>query len=143
MRAQETWLPAEPRAVRSARAAVRGYLGEVDAATRADAELLTAEVIGNSLSHASRRGRLRLRLTRSGIGLRVEVLDPAPKRFSVLSAQDSEETAIVVRLLDAFATNWGQERDAQGGRVLWFVLSTPRARRTTRSGTARQRALAG
>jgi hypothetical protein len=140
MRAQETWLPAQPRAVRSARAAVRGYLGEVDAATRADAELLTAEVIGNTLSHASGRGSVRLRLTRSGVGLRVEVLDPAPRRFSVLSGQDSEETAIVVRLLDAFSTTWGQERDSRGGRVLWFDLVTPRARRS--HGTTRG-ALAG
>jgi hypothetical protein len=126
MRTQETWLPAEPRAVRSARAAVRDYLGEVDAATRADAELLTAEVIGNTLDSSAGGGSVRLRLRRSDLLLRVEVLDPVPRPCSVLSADDSEESAIIVRLLDAFSTSWGQEQDPRGGRVLWFELATAR-----------------
>jgi hypothetical protein len=128
MRMQETWLAAEPIAVRSAREAVRGYLGEADASMRADAELLTAEVIGNTLNHAREGGRVRLRIRRSESQLRVEVLDPSPLRYSVLSEHDSEESAIVVRLLDAFATGWGQERDPLGGRVLWFVLRNPQRR---------------
>jgi hypothetical protein len=125
MRLQETWLTADPQAVRSAREAVRSFLAEANASTRADAELLTAEVIGNTLNHAREGGRVRLRIRRSEGLLRVEVLDPSPLSFSVLSEHDSEEAAIVVRLLDAFSTSWGQDRDPQGGRVLWFELTGP------------------
>lgn len=134
MRLQETWLAADPHAVRSAREAVRSFLGESNASTRADAELLTAEVIGNTLNHARDGGRVRLRIRLSESLLRLEVLDPSPVSFSVLSEHDSEEAAIVVRLLDAFSTTWGQDRDPQGGRVLWFELTTPQRLRVPDRG---------
>jgi hypothetical protein len=119
---QETWLAVEARSVRAARHAIRRFPGDLDTATREDAELLAGELVGNAVC-SRLRGRLCLRMRVWDRRLRVELRQPAPDS-AFLVGRDPGEAEIMLRMLDVIARSWGHGPDATGGSVAWFELST-------------------
>ena len=80
-------------------------------------ELLTTEVVTNSLIHAGTP--LTLRIHRQGQGVQVEVHDgsPVPPRRQRYSA--TATTGRGVGLLENLADEWGW-RPEDGGKTVWF-----------------------
>ncbi|MBP5937160.1 ATP-binding protein [Streptomyces sp. LBUM 1476] len=120
----EWTFPADPGAVRGARAVVRGQLrgwrleGVSDVAV-----LLVSELVTNALRHAA--GPIRVRLIRpAGLGdvLVVEVSDPLPDPPRERAARPEDEGGRGLQLLASAANRWGTRPDASG-KTVWFELA--------------------
>ncbi|MFJ4522226.1 ATP-binding protein [Streptomyces sp. NPDC088810] len=118
--------PAEPGAVRSARAAVRGQLHGWGLDCLADlAALLVSELVTNSLRHAT--GPIGVRLVRPAEPadiLRVEVSDPLPDPPRERVAQPEDESGRGLQLVAGSSRRWGT-RPGAGGKTVWFELAVP------------------
>lgn len=118
--------PEEPGTVRSARAAVRGQLGDWGLGSLGDVtELLVSELVTNALRHAS--GPIGVRLLRSAgkpHTLQVEVSDPLPDPPLERAAGPEEESGRGLQLVAGAARRWGT-RPADAGKAVWFELSLP------------------
>lgn len=118
--------PADPGAVRSARAAVRDQLRGWDLDCLADlAALLVSELVTNSLRHAT--GPIGVRLVRPdavGGTLRVEVSDPLPDPPRERVARPEDEGGRGLQLLAGSARRWGTRPGARG-KTVWFELVVP------------------
>ena len=87
-----------------------------------DATLLVSELVSNAVVHAvaiSSREDLRLRLLRTGGGIRIEVVDgsrdlPVRRPVDVTGGRG-------LLLVDEIAVRWGT-RSEPGGKVVWFEL---------------------
>ncbi|MCS0602347.1 ATP-binding protein [Streptomyces sp. LP11] len=119
--------PAEPGAVRTARAAVRGQLHGWDLDCVADlTALLVSELVTNSLRHAT--GPIGVRLVRpAGLdgALRVEVSDPLPDPPRERVARPEDESGRGIQLVAGSARRWGT-RPGTDGKTVWFELTVPR-----------------
>ncbi|MHC3473463.1 ATP-binding protein [Streptomyces sp. 7R007] len=118
--------PAEPGAVRDARAAVRGQLHTWHLETLADlTALLVSELVTNSLRHAT--GPIGVRLVRpadlAGV-LLVEVSDPLPDPPREREARPEDESGRGLRLVALTARRWGT-RPGETGKTVWFELAVP------------------
>ncbi|WP_405449845.1 ATP-binding protein [Streptomyces achromogenes] len=122
----EWTFPAEPGAVRSARAVVRGQLHGWDLDSVADlAALLVSELVTNSLRHAT--GPIGVRLLRPaalGDALRVEVSDPLPDPPRERVAHLEDESGRGLQLVAGSSRRWGTRPGAQG-KTVWFELAVP------------------
>lgn len=122
----EWTFPAEPGAVRSARAVVRGQLHGWDLDSVADlAALLVSELVTNSLRHAT--GPIGVRLLRPaalGDALRVEVSDPLPDPPRERVAHAEDESGRGLQLVAGSSRRWGTRPGAQG-KTVWFELAVP------------------
>lgn len=118
--------PAEPGAVRGARAVVRGQLRSWGLDDLGDiAALLVSELVTNSLRHAT--GPIGVRLVRPvGIAatLLVEVSDPLPDLPCERAAGLDEEGGRGLQLVAHSSSRWGT-RPANAGKTVWFELSVP------------------
>ncbi|MER7024962.1 MULTISPECIES: ATP-binding protein [Streptomyces] len=113
--------PAEPGAVRTARATVRATLADWGLAGIADtAVLLVSELVTNSLTYAS--GPIGVRLERLGGGLLVEVSDPLPDPPLERTAAPDDEGGRGLQLVARASRRWGT-RHGKGGKTVWFELS--------------------
>ncbi|MGW2742460.1 ATP-binding protein [Streptomyces sp. NPDC001450] len=123
----EWTFPAEPGAVRTARAAVRGQLRGWDLDCLADlAALLVSELVTNSLRHAT--GPIGVRLVRpAGLGdtLLVEVSDPLPDPPRERVAHPEDEGGRGLQLVAGSSRRWGT-RPGDTGKTVWFELAVPR-----------------
>jgi anti-sigma regulatory factor (Ser/Thr protein kinase) len=121
-RRDEIRLRCEPANARAARRFVvhslhaRGAedLGEL-------AELLTSELVTNSILHANTA--ITVRLTVIDQRLRVEVVDhslaqPSPRHFGVEAA-----TGRGLELVEMLASSWGVDM-GDGGKTVWFELES-------------------
>jgi len=122
----EWTFPAEPDAVRAARAAVRGLLSEWDLDGLADlAALLVSELVTNSLRYAT--GPIGVRLVRpahlDGV-LLVEVSDPLPDPPRQRIARLDDEGGRGLQLVARSSRRWGT-RPGEGGKTVWFELAVP------------------
>lgn len=122
----EWTFPAEPDAVRGARAAVRGQLRGWGLDCLADlAALLVSELVTNSLRHAT--GPIGVRLVRpaepAGL-LRVEVSDPLPDPPRERAARPEDESGRGLQLVAGSSRRWGT-RPGAGGKTVWFELAVP------------------
>ncbi len=121
------WIfPADPGAVRAARAAVRERLRHWGLDVLADvAALLVSELVTNSLRHAT--GPIGVRLVRPGAVdgvLLVEVSDPLPDPPRERVAELDDESGRGLQLVAHAAHRWGT-RPGGSGKTVWFELSLP------------------
>ncbi|MFJ4484424.1 ATP-binding protein [Streptomyces longwoodensis] len=125
VRAEWTF-PADPGAVRTARAAVRGQLRGWGLEPVSDvAALLVSELVTNSLRHAT--GPIGVRLVRpAGIGgvLLVEVSDPLPELPREREARPDDESGRGLQLVASSSRRWGS-RPGTDGKTVWFELALP------------------
>ncbi|MEU3708968.1 ATP-binding protein [Streptomyces catenulae] len=113
--------PAEPGAVRTARATVRSTLADWGLEGVADtAVLLVSELVTNSLTYAS--GPIGVRLERLGGGLLVEVSDPLPDPPLERAATPDDEGGRGLQLVARASRRWGT-RHGKSGKTVWFELS--------------------
>lgn len=122
----EWTFPAEPGAVRTARAAVRGQLRtwELDS-VQDTAALLVSELVTNSLRHAS--GPIGVRLVRpAGLShvLLVEVSDPLPELPRERAVRPEDESGRGLQLVASASRRWGSRPD-DTGKTVWFELAVP------------------
>ncbi|SOD84001.1 ATP-binding protein [Streptomyces sp. Ag109_G2-15] len=122
----EWTFPAEPGAVRTARAAVRGQLRGWGLECLAElAALLVSELVTNSLRHAT--GPIGVRLVRpAGLGdtLLVEVSDPLPDPPRERVAHPEDESGRGLQLVADSSRRWGT-RPGGTGKTVWFELAVP------------------
>lgn len=118
--------PADPGAVRSARAVVRGQLRDWGLDSLADlAALLVSELVTNSLRHAT--GPIGVRLVRpAGLDgvLLVEVSDPLPDPPRERVARPEDESGRGLQLVAHASRRWGTRPD-DAGKTVWFELAVP------------------
>ncbi|MET9830598.1 ATP-binding protein [Streptomyces sp. NPDC006385] len=123
----EWTFPAEPGAVRAARAAVRGRLRAWDLGSLADiAALLVSELVTNSLRHAT--GPIGVRLVRPlafGDVLLVEVSDPLPDPPRERTAHLEDESGRGLQLVAHSSRRWGTRPGRNAGKTVWFELVVP------------------
>jgi anti-sigma regulatory factor (Ser/Thr protein kinase) len=122
----EWTFPADPGAVRTARAVVRGQLRTwgLDALGDVTA-LLLSELVTNSLRHAT--GPIGVRLVRAATPapcLLVEVSDPLPDMPRERTARSDEEDGRGLQLVAHSSHRWGM-RPADSGKTVWFELAVP------------------
>ncbi|MEU6255488.1 ATP-binding protein [Streptomyces sp. NPDC047043] len=118
--------PAEPGAVRNARAAVRGQLRSWELDSLCDlTALLVSELVTNSLRHAT--GPIGVRLVRpaglEGV-LLVEVSDPLPDPPRERIAHPEDESGRGLQLVAHSSRRWGTRPD-EAGKTVWFELAVP------------------
>ncbi|MEV6963113.1 ATP-binding protein [Streptomyces sp. NPDC051207] len=118
---------ADPGAVRTARAAVRGRLCDWHLDSVADmAALLVSELVTNSLRHAT--GPIGVRLVRGPAGLPgvllVEVSDPLPDPPRRRAARPDDESGRGLELVAIASRRWGTRPD-EVGKTVWFELAVP------------------
>jgi anti-sigma regulatory factor (Ser/Thr protein kinase) len=122
----EWTFPADPGAVRTARAVVRGQLRTWDLDELGDvAALLVSELVTNALRHAT--GPIGVRLIRAAhpvTTLLVEVSDPLPDFPRKRTAGSDEEDGRGLQLVAHSSRRWGA-RPADGGKTVWFELAVP------------------
>ena len=123
----EWTFPADPGAVRTARAVVRGQLRSWGLDELGDvAALLVSELVTNSMRHAT--GPIGVRLVRA-VGavptLLVEVSDPLPVFPRERKARSDEEDGRGLQLVAHSSRRWGT-RPADTGKTVWFELAVPR-----------------
>ncbi|WP_155057824.1 ATP-binding protein [Streptomyces blattellae] len=118
--------PADPGAVRAARAAVRARLREWDLESVADiTALLVSELVTNSLRHAT--GPIGVRLVRPADVrdvLLVEVSDPLPDPPRERVVRPDDESGRGLQLVALSSRRWGT-RPGEAGKTVWFELVVP------------------
>jgi anti-sigma regulatory factor (Ser/Thr protein kinase) len=126
----EWTFPADPGAVRDARARVRGQLGDWGLESLGDlTALLVSELVTNSLRYAT--GPIGVRLVRPPRppgALLVEVSDPLPHPLPEPPpehhADVDEEGGRGLRLVASTSSRWGM-RPGRSGKTVWFELALP------------------
>ncbi|MEU9285275.1 ATP-binding protein [Streptomyces sp. NPDC048275] len=122
----EWTFPAEPGAVRTARAVVRGQLRTWELDSLGDVTaLLVSELVTNSLRHAT--GPIGVRLVRpAGVpgALLVEVSDPLPDLPRERAADADDESGRGLQLVAGSSRRWGM-RPGGTGKTVWFELAVP------------------
>ncbi|MET7439394.1 ATP-binding protein [Streptomyces sp. NPDC004082] len=122
----EWTFPAEPGAVRTARALVRGQLRTWGLDSLGDiTALLVSELVTNSLRHAT--GPIGVRLLRPAAmpdALLVEVSDPLPELPRERSAHPDDEGGRGLQLVAGSSRRWGM-RPGEAGKTVWFELAVP------------------
>jgi anti-sigma regulatory factor (Ser/Thr protein kinase) len=122
----EWTFPADPGAVRTARAVVRGQLRTWGLDPLGDvAALLVSELVTNALRHAT--GPIGVRLVRpagSAAPLLVEVSDPLPDPPRERTARTDDENGRGLQLVAHSSRRWGT-RPADSGKTVWFELAVP------------------
>ncbi|MEV1023881.1 ATP-binding protein [Streptomyces sp. NPDC050264] len=121
--------PADPTAVRRARAAVRAQLDDWGLQELGDVTtLLVSELVTNSLRYAS--GPIGVCLFRSAGpdgALLVEVSDPLPDPPRARAAAPDDEGGRGLQLVAGASRRWGtRPGDTRtGGKTVWFELALP------------------
>lgn len=122
-------LAATPAAVRLARSYVRELVGECLGPGRGvldDLELLTSEVVTNSVTHARPRrdGTIMLAALHTGRTVRVEVTDGGPRAGTMRPADDPLPiSGRGLRLVESLAIEHGRYRDSAGSATFWFEVA--------------------
>ena len=114
--------PAEPASVADARHHVEAWLRRLgaDEETVEIAMLLTSELTGNAVLHG--RGEVSLTLSTSADTLRVEVRDGSPSLPRLRQPELYDASGRGLHIVDALATRWGTEPDAET-KAVWFELT--------------------
>lgn len=119
----ECTFPAEPAAVGGARRAVRAALEAAGGRHLLEAaELVTSELVTNSLVHAGTH--VSLRITAEPTAVRVEVVDGSTHTPARRGWADTAGTGRGLLIVEAFADRWGTASTA-AGKVVWFEIGNP------------------
>ena len=117
-------LPPVARSVVEARRHVRATLKEWDLNALSDvAQLLTSEVVTNSLLHA--RSAIRLTIEHTKAGVRVAVTDESTVIPAMRPRSASATTGRGLLLLSRLADEW-DTIVSDGGKTVWFTLRNGR-----------------
>jgi serine/threonine-protein kinase RsbW len=111
-------LPRDPTSPAIARSAVLVTAVGVPRAAIEDAELLTSELVTNSVQHAG-GDTIRLHVVLGPSTLRVEIADASER--SIRPRTDGEPGGFGLMLVAALATRWGGGRVA-GTNITWFEI---------------------
>jgi anti-sigma regulatory factor (Ser/Thr protein kinase) len=116
-------LPADPRSVATARRVITTACGLAgQSAERCDQMvLLTSELVTNAVLYG--RSTVRLIVTWTGIGMRVEVGDDNARAPVVRVSDPSAIDGRGMTLVNELADEWGVAHDGTGKRV-WFEMRT-------------------
>ena len=117
-----TLLPGDVSTPAAARRFVRAALDSVDAdpVVVETAELLTTELVTNTIVHVGCKSQLFIRA--AGGSVRVEVTDP-DDHLPAMAPPDPEAPAgRGLLIVNGLASAWGAERTI-GGKTVWFELS--------------------
>ena len=87
------------------------------------AQLLTSEVVTNSLLHA--RSSIRLTIEQTTSGIRIAVTDGSVVVPSMRPKSNSATTGRGLLLLNQLADEWDTDV-AEGGKTVWFTLRSDR-----------------
>lgn len=119
-------VPPVDKAVPVARRRVANHARHIglvmDESLMQDLELLTTEVVTNSITHTKASCVVCVRWT--GKRLRVEVTDVDPSSLSPSHAGPMDESGRGLLLVDALAVSWGTE-PCPAGKTTWFELAVP------------------
>ena len=106
---------------------------EVDPRVLRDAQLLTSELVKNSIKHSGSVDPIRLRAWARRTGLKVEVADGGfGFELASAAADPRDEAGRGLLILETLADRWGVNRDAR--TRVWFELSLRPVSRTARAG---------
>ncbi|MEU6099043.1 ATP-binding protein [Streptomyces sp. NPDC047079] len=98
-----------------------------------DLQLLTGEVVANSVTHTQAACVVSVQWT--GERLRVEVTDADPTLVRLSQAEAMDENGRGLFLVDALATEWGPQ-PCTVGKKTWFELAIPTSSEGTTAVTA-------
>jgi anti-sigma regulatory factor (Ser/Thr protein kinase) len=117
-------LPPVARSVVEARRHVRAMLTDWDLGALSDvAQLLTSEVVTNSLLHA--RSAIRLTIEHTAAGVRIAVTDESTVIPALRPRSASATTGRGLLLISRLADEWGTDV-SEGGKTVWFTLRNDR-----------------
>lgn len=115
--------PPAPASVRAARCFVGSVLAEWGLRAAYDAaEMLVSEVVTNAVLHA--RTSFTVTVTRSAEAVRVSVSDGSPAVPAQRMYGPDSTTGRGMRLVDTLALRWAVEPDGNGGKAVWFEVSS-------------------
>ncbi len=115
-------LAATPRSVVAARRVLRELLGVWGAPQdRADAELLTTELVANVVDHVGGNEGLTLEISLAQDWLRISVADGSAVRPVVQELSGERPRGRGLQMVAAIASRWGVE-DHHGGKRIWVDL---------------------
>jgi PAS domain S-box-containing protein len=126
--AELTLLP-QPQDVAAGRRFARHTLAAWGHAALADtACLLASEILTNAIRHT--RQPIRLRLCHTSHEVIAEITDDDPHLPAPVLTEPTDEYGRGLGLVEALASSWGS-LPANGGKIVWFALSTPKNKITT------------
>ena len=115
---------ADPISVREARADLRSVLAEeVGDNTLGVVELLTTELVMNSIEHADTKATVTAEIHRDKV--RVAVSDDGPGLPERRVSSNAEESGRGLMIVDALAQRWGVDRTPKG-KTVWFEVAVER-----------------
>ena len=115
-------MPSDTDAPRKARGALVELSGKVDRRVLDDLRLLVSELVTNSVRHTGQgpTGWVRLVVSWSSRGVRVEVSDPGPGFGEVREPSIYQESGWGLYLVEQVANRWGVDRS--GVTTVWFEI---------------------
>lgn len=119
---QKIELPGDVASCSTARRFVGETLAEASDDLRADASLLTSEVVTNAVLHAT--GRVTVEVQQKGNAYRIAVSDESRTPPAEKGYRADDATGRGLYLLDCLAAAWGWRRTGTG-KVVWFDLPVP------------------
>ena len=122
MSSQRIELAADVSSCSSARRFVQETLAQAADDLRANASLLTSEVVTNAVLHAS--GPVTVEVHQKGSAYRIAVSDRSTTLPTEKGYRADDATGRGLQLLDCLAAAWGWERTGTG-KVVWFDLPVP------------------
>jgi anti-sigma regulatory factor (Ser/Thr protein kinase) len=122
MTAQRVELPADVASCSIARRHVQDSLAQAPEDLRADASLLTSEVVANAVLHAS--GPVTVEVVQKGDAYRIVVGDGSSTPPADKGYQRDDATGRGIQLLEHLAATWGCKRTGTG-KIVWFDLPIP------------------
>jgi DNA-binding NarL/FixJ family response regulator len=117
----DTTYAAAPESAREARTDLRSALASrVDANTLEVVELLTTELVINSVEHAGTKASVAAELHRNKVRVAVSDDGPGIPRRSDPSADVESGRGLVI--VESLASDWGVDR-SEGGKTVWFEVA--------------------
>jgi anti-sigma regulatory factor (Ser/Thr protein kinase) len=104
----------------------RRFAGEVLQGTARDAQetvvLMISELASNCVRHTD--SGFELTIIQSGAEIRVEAADTGGGKPTMRTPGPTDPDGRGLQIVDIFASAWGIDRPAAGGKTVWFELAT-------------------